>query len=361
MRGAYVSPGPLAQFSAVWCTSIASPMVSTVHPRALVSLAIVLGACAAREPPRPLDDAGPATSRDAAVTAPTIVSAAPPASSGPAMPAPPPASASASASASPPAAPPGMLLVPEGTTVVGQDEQGELDERPAHKVTLPAFWLDETEVTNEAYQRCVEARVCQPPDPKSARANKLGDDKQFRRPRQPVSSISHDDARAYCQHVGKRLPTEAEWERAARGDDGRTYPWGEAFPTKAHAVFGEGTTADVGSRPAGKGPFGHLDLAGNVWEWVEDHYDPYAYRRAGAAEGKPGTCDEIMATLAELKRGKMQGFTGSNPIPDECERVLRGGAFNYHAKGLRASNRVHHPGRFHLVMSGFRCAMNVAR
>lgn len=272
------------------------------------------------------------------------------------------ASASASAAASaapPPSAPPGMLLVPAGTSVIGQDDVGELDERPSHKVTLKAFFLDETEVTNEAYAKCVEAKVCQAPDPKSAAANKLGDDKMFRRPKQPVSSISHDDARAYCKSVDKRLPTEAEWERASRGDDGRTYPWGEAFPTKEHAVFGEGTTADVGSRPKGKGPFGHLDLAGNVWEWVEDHYDPYAYRRPKANEGIVGTCDEIMATQAELKRGKMQGFTGTNPIPDECERVLRGGAFNYHAKGLRSSNRVHHPGRFHLVMSGFRCARSV--
>ena len=318
----------------------------------------VLGCTAAREPsPSPTAPVEPSSSRPAAsfsvAASVTASSEPPPAPSASAV-----ASGSAS-SAAPPPPPPGMLLVAAGTSVIGQDDQGELDERPAHKVTLKAFYLDETEVTNEAYAKCVDEKICGAPDPKSAKANKLGDDKQFRRPRQPVSAISHDDARAYCKHVGKRLPTEAEWERASRGDDGRTYPWGEAFPTKEHAVFGEGTTADVGSRPKGKGPFGHLDLAGNVWEWVDDNYDPYAYRRKGAPDGVVGTCDEIMATLAELKRGKMQGFTGSNPIPDECERVLRGGAFNYHAKGLRSSNRVHHPGRFRLVMSGFRCARSV--
>ncbi len=335
-------------------------MAPRLSPRALALALGGLAACAAREPPRRLDDAAPSSSAPAEPSSSARVEPSSarvePSPSAPAEP-----SSSAPAVSSSAAAPPGMRLVPAGTTVMGQDDKGELDERPAHAVTLSAFWLDETEVTNEAYGACVAARACHPPDPKSARANKLGDDKQFRRPRQPVSSISHDDARAYCAHVGKRLPTEAEWERAARGDDGRTYPWGEEFPTRARAVFGEATTADVGSRPSGAGPFGHLDLAGNVWEWVEDPYDPYAYRRAGAARGEPGTCDEILATLAELKRAKMQGFTGSNPLPDECERVLRGGAFNYHAKGLRASNRVHHPGRFHLVMSGFRCAMDAAR
>ena len=239
---------------------------------------------------------------------------------------------------------------------MGADSLGEMDERPAHQVTLAAFLLDETEVTNEAYEECVKAGICRPHDEKSARANKVGDDRDFRKPRQPISAISQDDAEKYCAFRGKRLPTEAEWERASRGDDGRLYPWGNEFPTRERAVFGEGTTAEVGSRPLGKGPYGHLDLAGNVWEWVADHYDPYAYRRPGAPRGVVGTCEEILATQDELRREKRQGFTGTNPIPTDCEHVLRGGAFQYHAKGLRSSNRVHHPGRFRLIMSGFRCA-----
>jgi formylglycine-generating enzyme required for sulfatase activity len=249
-----------------------------------------------------------------------------------------------------------MALVPAGPFPMGADKEGELDERPTHTVTLPAFYLDLTEVTNEAYQKCVDAGVCRPHDKTNAQVNNVGDDRNFRRPRQPISAVSWDDAVAYCGWVGKRLPTEAEWEKAARGAEGRKYPWGSEFPTRKHAVFGEGTTAEVGSRPEGKGPYGHLDLAGNVWEWVSDFYDPYAYQRPRAAEGIHGTCEETLEAFADLRRKNMHGFTGTNPIPTECEKGLRGGAFNYHARGLRASNRVHHPGRFRLVMSGFRCA-----
>ena len=112
----------------------------------------------------------------------------------------------------------------------------------------------------------------------------------------------------------------------------------------------------MGSHPLGKGPFGHDDLAGNVWEWMEDEYDPYAYRRPTANVGLPGSCAQIRAAQDELRAMGKQGFTGSNPIPRDCDRVLRGGAWNYDGPGLRSSNRVHHPGFFHLVMAGFRCA-----
>ena len=95
-----------------------------------------------------------------------------------------------------------------------------------------------------------------------------------------------------------------------------------------------------------------------MWEWIADFYDPYAYRRPGASRGESGTCEQTLEVFAELRQKKMQGFTGTNPIPTECEHVLRGGAFNYNARGLRSSNRVHHPGRFRLIMSGFRCAMD---
>jgi len=249
-----------------------------------------------------------------------------------------------------------MLLVPEGPFTMGSDDEGEADERPAHTVTLPAFYLDELEVTNGAYLRCVEARRCKAPDPRNADANNVGPDRRFRGPRQPVSSVPWDSAKAYCEMVGKRLPTEAEWEKAARGGEGRSFPWGEDAPSEERAVFGARITADVGTHPLGRGPYGHLDLTGNVWEWVADVYDPYAYRRPGAARGEGGSCAEALAAQDELRRNKQEGFTGSNPIPTECERVLRGGGFNYPARGLRASNRVHHPGRYRLVMSGFRCA-----
>jgi formylglycine-generating enzyme required for sulfatase activity len=249
-----------------------------------------------------------------------------------------------------------MALVPAGTFTMGADVGGELDEHPAHEVTLGAFWLDLTEVTNEAYGECVGAGSCQPGDADSARKNGFGSDAPFRGPKQPASAISWDGARAFCTFKGKRLPTEAEWEHAARGNDARTFPWGNEAPTAERAVFGGKLSADVGTHPKGDGPFGHHDLAGNVWEWVDDVYDPLAYTRPGAAAGKGSTCEEALAALDEIRKGGKRGFTGSNPIPTECERVLRGGAFNYPGAGIRSSNRVHHPARFRLVMAGFRCA-----
>ncbi|NUO50447.1 MAG: formylglycine-generating enzyme family protein [Polyangiaceae bacterium] len=257
-----------------------------------------------------------------------------------------------------PPAPEGMLLVRGGTFTMGADKGGEADEHPAHEVTVGSFWLDVTEVTNGAYGECVATGTCREHDPKNAERNGF-DDRTFRGAAQPVSGVSWDDAVAYCTFRGKRLPTEAEWERAARGDDGRTYPWGEESPTPEHGVFSSSVTADVGTHPQGAGPFGHLDLAGNVWEWCADHYDPFAYTRPAAKNGRPGDCTEILRAQDKLRKEHRDGFTGTNPIPTECERVLRGGAFNYPARGLRVTNRVHHPGRFRLVMSGLRCARDV--
>ncbi|MCA9620379.1 MAG: SUMF1/EgtB/PvdO family nonheme iron enzyme, partial [Myxococcales bacterium] len=109
-----------------------------------------------------------------------------------------------------------MLLVPAGPFMMGAVSGGEADEQPRHEVVLPAFYLDETEVTNQAYAEAVAAGVCDPPHPGSASANGYGPDRRFRGPRQPVSNISWDSARAYCAWRGKRLPSEAEWEKAAR-------------------------------------------------------------------------------------------------------------------------------------------------
>ncbi len=252
-----------------------------------------------------------------------------------------------------------MLLVPAGSFTMGADEGGEGDEGPAHTVTLAAFYLDETEVTNAAYQEAIDRGVCLAPYARSAAANGFGSDRRFRGAQQPISSVSWTQAQRYCEWHNKRLPSEAEWERAARGDDGRRFAWGDTPPTPKHARYRSSVTADVASHPLGKGPFGHHDLTGNVWEWVADVYDPYAYRREGAGVGAMPSCEQALAAQNELRRKNMQGFTGSNPIPSHCERVLRGGAFNYFPSGLRASNRVHHPARYRLVMSGFRCAQDI--
>jgi formylglycine-generating enzyme required for sulfatase activity len=233
---------------------------------------------------------------------------------------------------------------------MGSDAGGQEDEHPAHTVTLAAFWLDKTEVTNAQWDECVSAKVCRPKSP-AVRARR-----DFNGATLPVSGVSWDDARAYCEWRGKRLPREAEFEKAVRGTDGRRYPWGADAPSRDKTVFGQAHPESVGTHPAGRGPYGHDDLAGNVWEWMADSYDPYAYGRKGAPNGSGGSCQEILEALHELRTLGKQGFTGSNPLPDECERSIRGGAYNYDAAGLRSTNRVHHPGRYRIPMLGLRCA-----
>ena len=244
-----------------------------------------------------------------------------------------------------------MIVVPGGPFTMGTDSGGQGDEHPAHTVTLAPFFLDRTEVTNAQWDECVAAGVCHP---KSESVRSQHPD--FNGPHQPVSGVSWDDARAYCAWRGKRLPREAEFEKAARDSDDRRFTWGNEQPTRDRTVFASGKPEDVGTHPAGRGPYGHDDLAGNVWEWMQDEYDPYAYRRPGAPTGTPGSCAEIMAAQDELRARGQQGFTGSNPIPTECEHSIRGGAYNYDAQGLRVTNRVHHPGRYRIPMLGVRCA-----
>jgi formylglycine-generating enzyme required for sulfatase activity len=267
------------------------------------------------------------------------------------------------APASPSAPPDDMLPVPGGTFTMGADGVGERDEQPAHSVTVHGFWLDKTEVTNSKYLECVGAGVCKPWRDNVARGFHAGPEAGFRGAEQPVVGVSWFDAGDYCAFRGKRLPGEAEWERAARGDDARTYAWGNGKPDPVRlACFGRkvgekgATTMPVASYPDGRGPYGHFDLTGNVWEWTRDIYDPMAYKREGSAQGIPGTCDQVLESLASLRRAKRQGYTGSNPIPTRCERALRGGAFNYPGGGLRASNRVHHAPEWRMLVAGFRCA-----
>ncbi|MBW2276912.1 MAG: formylglycine-generating enzyme family protein [Deltaproteobacteria bacterium] len=253
-----------------------------------------------------------------------------------------------------------MLGVPGGTFTMGADKVGEADEQPAHDVTLKPFLLDRTEVTNRAYKKCVAAEVCRQRKQPCVKGDRLAPEKMFLGGSHPVSCVSHDDAETYCRWLGRRLPTEAEWERAARGSDARRFPWGDETPDEKRGVFRGRVTQPVGSCPAGAGPYGHLDMAGNVWEWLADRYDPFAYRRETVVQGVPAGCDEILRTQDALRRKGLEGFTGSNPIPTECEYCLRGGAFNYGGGGLRSSNRVHHPGDWRIIMAGFRCAADWA-
>ncbi len=235
--------------------------------------------------------------------------------------------------------------------MMGAERGGEPDERPAHTVHIAPFVLDLTEVTQQAYDVCVAARACKA---SSDEIRRMG--LRFVGPMLPVVGVSATDADTYCAWRGARLPSEAEFERAVRGDDGRRYPWGNDKPSKERAVYATDRLEHVGTHPDGAGPYGHLDLAGNAWEWLADAYDPFAYTRGTAAEGLPAACKEIMKSQDQLRAAGRQGFTGSNPIPRVCERGIRGGAYNQDAQGLRSTNRVHHPGSYRLRMTGFRCA-----
>jgi formylglycine-generating enzyme required for sulfatase activity len=315
---------------------------------ALVALLVTACGRPAPEPlpvPVPVPVPVPATANATATPTPTPTPTptAPPTATAP-------PTSTPTAIATPP--PSDMLLVPAGPFTMGADSGGEEDEHPAHTVTLRAFWLDKTEVRNVDWDECVAAKVCR------SKSDKVrSEHPDFNGPNQPVTGIAWDDARAYCAWRGKRLPREAEFEKAVRDTDDRRFAWGNDPPTHEATVFTTGRPEDVGTHPTGRGPYGHDDLSGNVWEWMQDEYDPYAYRRSTAADGTPGACTEILAALDELRREHKQGFTGKNPIPVECEHSIRGGAYNFDAHGLRATNRVHHPGSYRIPMLGLRCAM----
>jgi len=224
-----------------------------------------------------------------------------------------------------------MLYVPAGDFSMGTDVYDADDEKPAHVVHLSAFWIDQTEVTNAMYQLCVQAKVCVAPTSSASYSySSYYGNPQFAD--YPIIFVSWVDARDYCSWAGKRLPSEAEWEKAARGDDGRTYPWGEDPPGPAMANYNNqvGDTRAVGSYPAGASPYGALDMAGNVAEWVADWYDPDYYPVSSA----------------------------SNPTgPESGEfRVLRGGSWFNMARAMRAAFRLSNYPDLQSDTLGFRCA-----
>lgn len=166
----------------------------------------------------------------------------------------------------PPPTPEGMVLVPSGEARVGTDDPDTDEERrPLRRVSLPAFFMDRTEVTNAQFARFRPTHKFD-----SSQANL------------PATGVTYEEAEAYARWAGKRLPTEDEWEKAARGTDGRAYPWGSAWdkakvaarapkPTQKLACGRPSRVQPVGSVPTGASPYGCLDMAGNAWEWVQGH------------------------------------------------------------------------------------------
>jgi len=232
-----------------------------------------------------------------------------------------------------PARPPAgaMVSIPAGEFTMGSQD-GDADEQPAHKVFLDTFSIDVYEVTVGQYAeflRSGEARAPLDWNTMNQSANQ----------KRPVANVDWPDAAAYCKWTGKRLPTEAEWEKAARGTDGRIYPWGNDPPTLLHANYGKmgshdyGTLAPVGTTEDGKSPYGIYDMAGNVWEWVSDWYD-HNYYKNSPSQNPTGP--------------SMGGF-----------KVIRGGSWTSSSRNLRSADRYWDPPSFRsLYFPGFRCAKN---
>jgi len=213
-----------------------------------------------------------------------------------------------------------LIFIPSGSFYMGGvDSDAQPDEKPAHNVNIAAFWIDKLEVTNGMYSLCTKAGKCKPPRNFESSTRKS----YFNNPDFtdfPVINVSWVDAKTYCEWAGRRLPTEAEWEYAARGgEDYRRYPWGDQSPDNnlANYDYSVRDTNKVGSYPAGASPYGALDMAGNVWEWVSDFYDPRYY------EGEPS-----------------QNPTGpSVAVGQGLRRVIRGGSWVEAFRDVRVSNR----------------------
>lgn len=212
-----------------------------------------------------------------------------------------------------------QIYIPAGSFMMGgMDVYRENDEIPPHKVFLDAFWIDQVEVTNGMYGLCVQSGECRPPiEIRSDNREEYFGNPEFQD--YPVVNVTWFDANAYCVWAERRLPTEAEWEYAARGNDKRNFPWGDEPPNEYTANFINliGDTSRVGSYPEGASLFGVLDMAGNVSEWVYDFYRMDYYAKSPSENPTGPLVEEVFNVM----------------------RVIRGGSFQDEGYDLRVSNR----------------------
>jgi serine/threonine-protein kinase len=218
-----------------------------------------------------------------------------------------------------------MMYIPAGEFLMGnEDAEADSDEAPEHSVYLDAYWIYKYEVTNAQYRQCIVDGGC------SGNLNSYSEN-EF-----PAVYISWYEANDYCRWAEGRLPTEAEWEKAARGEDRITYPWGESTPNCTLAQYDDcsGQLMKVGSFPDGASPYGTLDMAGNAWEWVADWYD----------------ADYYYDSPTKNPTGPESGIY----------RVLRGGSWIYNENHLRSSDRSRNDPDSSDDYYGFRCVASEA-
>ena len=218
-----------------------------------------------------------------------------------------------------------MILIPAGDFLMGDDEGGATDEYPEHSALLNAFLIDKYPVTNAQYKMFIDITAHRAP-PQWAGGTYAIDEAE-----NPITNVSWNDAHAYCKWVNKRLPSEAEWEKAARGKKGQIYPWGSAFRKDNINCNNEfDMTTSVKEFPGGASPYGVMDMCGNASEWVEDWYFDEYYKSS--------------------PMDNPQGPTGGQ------YRVTRGGFFGENKAGVRCSSRHYSPPAAMQEHVGFRCA-----
>jgi len=233
-----------------------------------------------------------------------------------------------------------MVLVPAGPFPMGVpkgDRDGGRDEYPRHEVYLDAYYIDKFEVTNGRYLEFVRATGHRPPQNVKDPSRNLWQGGLIPESiaDRPVINVDWYDADAYCKWAGKHLPTEAEWEKAARGTDDRRFPWGNVEPTHKHLNYnqrwqGEKTLMPVGSYVAGKSPFGAYDMAGNVWEWVADWYDPLYYEQSPERNPKG-------PELGTHKVLRSSGWEVETPLVRSVTRVKSDPLNRNHSTGFRCA------------------------
>lgn len=235
-----------------------------------------------------------------------------------------------------------MVLIPGGFFTMGSDHD-EADEKPAHRVYVNAFHMDKYEVTTSRYAKFLQATGRERPF-------KWNEVDLLRDGDRPVIGLSWEDAHAYCRWSGKRLPSEAEWEKAARGTDKREYPWGNEDPTSDHGNFDQGfkwkgytTLSVVGSFESGKSPYGVYDLSGNVTEWTADWYASGYYRASPVLNPQGPSLPE-----------KAKPFS----LDFSHRKVVRGASWVSGLKGMHSTMRAGSAPHNRHGDVGFRCAQD---